>query len=651
MNLNRFLSELKRRKVYRVAVAYAVLAWLLIQIATQVFPFLEIPAWIVRFVIVGLALGFPVAVLLSWAFDLTPAGIIRTDDIEPVKEALPVAKPPPPEKSIAVLPFDNLSDDPHATYFGDGIQDDILSNLAKVADLKVISRTSVRQYRGGTRNIREIGEALGVAYVMEGTVRRDANRVRINAQLIDARSDLHVWNDTFDREITDLFALQTELARRIAFALRANLSPQEKERLQKHPTSDLDAYDLFLRARDLFRWSGSGDPRENGERALRLLDDAIGRDPNFALAHCLASRFHCELYWFGYDRTRQRLALAKIAADTALRLRPDSSEARLALAYYYYYGYRDYELARTEVVIAQKAAPNNAETWEAAGAIGRRQGCWEDAVKNFEKAKELDPRNASVLWDVAETYACLGRNAEAADGFFLGTEVNPEAHFFSVARAAIALRTEGNLAPLRAVLRTIPAHFDPGGGVTNIALRVHLAARQYDEAERWLKKSRYDRFNDLGVGGAGAILDGYAFPRSWYEGLIARGRGDNETAQHAFARTQEIVEDDLVKAPDDAELVAMLGLVLGMRGRKEEAIAAGHRAVELLPISKDAFDGPLIATKLAVIYAQAGEPARALVLLEELVKLPNGPTRGALRIEREWDPLRGAARFEKLAAS
>jgi TolB-like protein/Flp pilus assembly protein TadD len=653
MNARKFFTELKRRKVYRVAVGYAVLAWLLIQIATQVLPFFETPTWAVRLVIVAVVLGFPVALFLSWAFDLTPGGIVRTDDIEEGKRlpaTLPVPKAPPPEKSIAVLPFENLSDDQQNTYLADGIQDDILSNLAKVADLKVISRTSVRQYRTGTRNIREIGEALGVAYIVEGTVRRDANRVRINAQFIDARTDLHVWSDTFDREMTDLFALQTELARRIVFALRANLSPREKASLQVHPTSDLDAYDLFLRARDLFRWSGSGDPRENGERALQLLEEAIGRDPDFALAHCLASRFHAELYWFGYDRTRSRLARAKIEADTALRLQPDLSDACLALAYYYYYGYRDYELARTELVIAHGAAPNDAETFEAAAAIDRRQGRWEDAVTNFEKAKELDPRNASVLWDVAETYACLGRDVEAANGFSVGTEVNPDAHFFSIARAALALRTEGDLEPLRAVLRAIPADFDPGGGVTNIALRVYLAARDYDEAERWLRKSRYERFNDIGVGGAGAILDGYAFPRSWYEGLIARGRGDNDSAQSAFVTAHEIVEDDLLKAPDDAELVAMLGLVLGMRGLKEKAIAAGHRAVELLPISKDAFDGPLIAAKLAVIYAQLGEPARAMVLLEELVNLPNGVTPGALRVEREWDPLRSDPRFEKMLA-
>ena len=650
MNARKFFGELKRRKVYRVAAGYAVLAWLLIQIATQVFPFFEIPSWAVRLIIVALVLGFPVALFLSWAFDLTLGGIVRTEDIESARSPAPIEKSPPPEKSIAVLPFENLSDDQQNTYFADGIQDDILSSLAKVADLKVISRTSVRQYRTGTRNLREIGDALGVAYVMEGTVRREANRVRINAQLIDARTDLHVWNDSYDREISDLFSLQTELARRIAFALRANLSPQEKERLQTHPTSDLDAYDLFLRARDLFRWSGSGDPRENGERALKLLEEAIGRDPHFALAHCLASRFHGELYWFGYDRTRSRLAKAKLEADTALRLQPDSSDVRLALAYYYYYGYRDYELAKTELAIAQAAAPNDAEIWDAAAAVDRRQGRWEDALANFEKATELDPRNASVLWNVAETHACLGHHEEAARGFASGTEVNPDAHFFSIARAALALRTEGNLEPLCAVLCAIPSDFDPGGGVTNVALRVYLAARDYDEVERWLRKSRYERFNDIGVGGAGTLLDGYAFPRSWYEGLIARGRGDNESAQAAFARAQEIVEDDLVKAPDDAELIAMLGLVLSMRGRNKEAIAAGHRAVELLPISKDAFDGPLVAAKLAVIYAQAGEPARAMVLLEELVNVPNGLTRGALRVEREWDPLRDDARFAKLIA-
>ncbi|HKP92333.1 MAG TPA: FlgO family outer membrane protein [Chthoniobacterales bacterium] len=650
MNARKFFTELKRRKVYRVAVAYAVLAWLLIQIATQVFPFFEIPAWGVRLIIIALVLGFPVALLLSWIFDLTPEGITRTDEVEDGRSAPRLLRTPspPPEKSIAVLPFENLSDDQQNTYFADGIQDDILSNLAKLADLKVISRTSVRQYRGADRNLREIGEALGVAYILEGTVRREVNRVRINAQLIDARTDLHVWNDTFDREITDLFALQTELARRIAFALRANLSPREKASLQVHPTSDLDAYDLFLRARDLFRWSGSGDPRENGERALHLLRDAVARDPRFALAYCLTSRFHAELYWFGYDRSRQRLAQVKVAADTALRLQPDSSDSRLALAYYYYYGYRDYELARTELAIAHEASPNDAEAWDASAAIDRRQGRWDTAITNFEKARELDPRNASVLWNLAETYAAVCRNEEAARGFALGLEVHPEAHLFAIARAAIALRAEGDLKPLQAVLREIPPDFDPGGGVTNIAVRLSLMERNYAEAVRRLKSSRYDRYNDIGVGGPAAILDGYTFPRAWYEGLIERGRGDDAAADRAFAAAQAIVEADLTKAPDEPKLFAMTGLVHAYRGRKDEAIASGQRAVDMLPISRDAFDGPSLATKLAVVYAQVGELEAAVDLLAKLLEIPNGPTTGSLRIEPEWDPLRGEARFQRL---
>jgi TolB-like protein/Flp pilus assembly protein TadD len=659
MNAKKFLTELKRRKVYRVAVAYAVVSWLLIQIATQVFPFFEIPMWVVRLVVVLLALGFPVALILAWAFDITPQGIQRTDDLDGAQQqniagagkairATPVASPP--EKSIAVLPFENFSDDVQNAHFADGIQDDILSSLAKVADLKVTSRTSVRQYRTGRPNLREIGEALGVAYILEGSVRRESNRVRINAQLIDARTDQHVWNDTYDREITDLFELQSELARRITFALRANLSPREKASLQLHPTADMAAYELFLRARDLFRWSGSGDPRENGEQALRLLDEALTRDPHFALAHCLVSRVHGELYWFGYDRSRARLTQAKIAADNALRLQPDLGDARLALAYYYYFGYRDYELARTEIAIAQEATPNDAEVWDAAGAIDRRQGRWEDAVPNFEKARQLDPRNNSVIWNLAETYACVRRYADAASTLAEAAALNPDAHFFSLARAAIDLKTKGDTAPLRAALRKIPKDFDPGGSVTIVALRLSLMDRDYEESARLLRESRAEKYNDTGLEGPAAVFDGYALPKSFFEGSVARARGETDAAERAFAAAQQMVETDMAQWQNDAKATSLLGTLQALRGNKEEAIRAGRRAVELLPVSKDAYDGPLIATKLAVIYARVGEADRALELLDDLMKLPNGPTPGTLRVEPEWDSLRGDPRFEKLAA-
>jgi TolB-like protein len=611
----------------------------------------------VRLVIVLLVLGFPVALLLSWAFDLTPEGIKRTDDLDELarqKEAgssrvtRATQVVPPPEKSIAVLPFDNFSDDMQNAYFADGIQDDVLSSLAKVADLKVTSRTSVRQYKTGTRNLREIGQALGVAYILEGSVRREGNRVRINAQLIDARTDQHVWNDSYDREITDLFELQSELARRITFALRANLSPREQASLQVHSTADMAAYELFLRARDLFRWSGSGDPRENGDRALRLLDEAIKLDPQFALAHCLISRVHGELYWFGYDRSRARLTQAKMAADSALRLQPDLGDARLALAYYYYYGYRDYELARTELAIAHLATPNDAEVWDAAGAIDRRQGRWNDAVPNFEKARELDPRNVSVVWNLAETYACIGRFEDAEHTFFDAFTDHPGAYSFSLGQAAIALRANGNTEPLRAALRKIPTEFDPGGSVTAIALQVHLIDRDYAEAAKVLAASRYEKFNDSGVGGFAAVFDGCSLPRAWYEGLIARGRGDAEAADRAFAAAQGIVESDLAQWRDDAKTIALLGTVHALRGHTEEAVREGRRAIELLPISKDAFDGPLMAIKLAAIYARVGEVDHAIELLADLVKYPNGPTAGALRVEPEWEPLRKDPRFERL---
>jgi TolB-like protein/Flp pilus assembly protein TadD len=644
--MRNFFSELKRRKVYRVAVAYAVVAWLVVQIATQTFPFLDVPNWAIRLIIILIALGFPVALILAWAFDITPQGIKRTDDIAPEAKPSTII----PDKSIAVLPFENLSDDQENAYFADGVQDDILSNLAKVADLKVISRTSVRQYRGGARNLREIGTALGVAHILEGTVRRSGNRVRINTQLINARTDAHIWAETFERETTDVFALQSELAEKIATALRANLSPWEKASMRVHPTEHRDAYDLYLRARDLFRWSGAGDPRESAEKALHLLDQAIGHDPQFALAHSLASRFHNELYWFGFDKTHARLAKAKAAADTALRLHPELGDAHLAMAYHYYYGYRNYERARAELAIALRATPNDAEVWDGMAAVDRRQGRWDEAVSNFERARQLDPHNGAVIWNLAETYFCLCRFEEAERTFAAGLTSNPQAHLFSIARAAIDFKREGNATALHAALKDIPHDFDPGGAVTTIAVRLSLMNRDYGEAARWLGNSTRETLNDAGLGGMAASIDGYSFPRSWYEGLIARGHGDKGAAQQAFAKARAAVYADLLQWPDDAKTNMMLALVDAALGRKEDAIKQGRRAVELLPISQDAFDGPAIATNLAVVYAQVGEHELAFEELAPVRKIPNGPTRGMLRVEPEWESLRAHPLFEKLLA-
>ncbi|MEO6971735.1 MAG: hypothetical protein ABI217_12675, partial [Chthoniobacterales bacterium] len=461
--LKRFFVELKRRKVYRVAVAYVVVAWVLVQVATQVFPFFDIPNWTTRLVILALVLGFPIAVILAWAYDITPAGIKRTEDVPP--DALGTAPnafgptPVVPEKSVAVLPFENLSDDRENTFFADGVHDDILSSLTRIADLKVISRTSVQQYRTGARNVREIGQALGVAHVLEGTVRRAGNRVRVNAQLINARTDTHIWAETFDRELTDLFAIQTELAERIVRALQANLSPTEMAGLQEQPTKSVEAYDLYVQARDLFRWSGIGDPHENGEKALPLLEQALARDPQFALAHYLTSRIHGELFWFGYDKSRARLAQSKAAAETVLRLRPGMGEGHLALAFYHYYSGRDYESAIRELTLAQHALPNESDVASALGMIERRRGRWEESVLHLERARQLDPRNISALWNLSETLTFLRRYAEADRVLAEAAAIAPEAHMIPIARADLALRERGDTAPLRQALQRVPEEF------------------------------------------------------------------------------------------------------------------------------------------------------------------------------------------------
>ena len=647
-----FFAELKRRKVHRVAIAYAVAAWLLIQVATQVFPFFEIPNWAVRLVVLLLVLGFPIALILSWIFDLTPQGIRRTEESDRSLAALPVGPAAIrniPEKSIAVLPFENLSDDKENEYFAAGVHNDILSNLAKVADLKVISRTSVQQFKSGTRNLREIGLALGVAHILEGTARRAGNRIRVNAQLIDARSDAQLWGETFDREITDLFALQSELAQRISQELRANLSAREKTNLQTHPTRDILAYELFLRARELFHWAGSGYSYDKGADALRLIDEAIKRDPQFALAYGLASRLHSELFWFGYDKSASRLEKAKAAADAALELQSDLGEAHLAKAFYYYYGFRQYDVAQKHVTDAIRAIPNDADVLNTAGAIARRVGRWNEAASSLEQARDRDPRNLSVLWSLFESYLALHEYTKADGTVNDALSVSPAADFFVLARNAIALFRDGDTAPLRSALRKLPRSFDPGGATSTIALRLSLMERDVEEADRVLAACRHEKLDDNGLSGVAGALDGYTVPKSWYAGLIAQARGNESSARTAFEQAKQAVRDDLLQSPNDAKTLAMLALIHAAVGEKNEALGAAKRAGELLPIAKDSFDGPILATTLAAVSAKLGEKDSAIRQLESLVGVPNGPTPGTLRVEPEWDSLRDDSRFKKLA--
>src|SRR6058998_4285327 len=429
-----FFEELRRRKVYRVAAAYIIAAGFIIQIASAIFPAWELPNWTFRFLVTLLLIGFPTALILAWAFDVTPEGIRATKATTAethlrrnviilaatgviVSAAagfflLPRASGHNIDKSIAVLPFENLSGDPDNAYFADGIQDDILTNLSKIGDLKVISRTSVMSYRGsGTRNARDIGKALGVATLLEGSVRRIGNRVRVNVQLINANNDEHIWAEDYDRDLTDVFAIQTDLAQKIASALQAKLSPNEKARLDNRPTQNPDAYLLFIQAHD---YANRMDIFRNTTlNAEALFEQAIKLDPNFALAFADLSMVESWLYHTS-DPVPARREKARLNADEALRLQPDLPEGHLALGFSYYYGDRDYERALAEFEIAKRGLPNDAQAYMAIGAIQRRQGKWTESTANLEKAAALDPKNTSVLTNLASNYMAL-RNFEAAD--------------------------------------------------------------------------------------------------------------------------------------------------------------------------------------------------------------------------------------------
>src|SRR6059058_1830288 len=428
-----FFDEVKRRKVYRVAAAYIIAAGGAIQLASAAFPAWELPNWALRSVIVLLLLGFPVALMLAWAFDITMQGIQATPETAVrgrhrrrniimlvatgviISAAagfflLPRVSARKIDKSIAVLPFQNLSDEKENAYFADGMQDDILTNLSKIGDLKVISRMSVMSYRGtGTRNAREIGKSLGVSTLLEGSVRRMGNRVRVNVQLINADNDEHIWAEDYDRDLTDVFAIQTDLAQKITSALQAKLSPSEKARIDRRPTQNPDAYLLFVQAHDyatrpdLFR--------DISSKAEQLFEQATKIDPNFAAAFAGLSMVESWAY-HSFDPLPARRDKARAAANEALRLQPDLPEAHLALGFSYYYGDRDYERALAEFEIAKRDLPNEAQAYVAIGAIQRRQGKWAESTANLEKAAELDPKNSSVLLNLGYNYMAT-RNFEA----------------------------------------------------------------------------------------------------------------------------------------------------------------------------------------------------------------------------------------------
>jgi TolB-like protein/class 3 adenylate cyclase/Flp pilus assembly protein TadD len=545
------------------------------------------------------------------------------------------------EKSIAVLPFENLSDNKDNAYFTYGVQDEILTNLAKVADLKVISRMSTMQYKSGIpRNLRQVAKELGVAHVVEGSVQRADGRIRVNAKLVDARTDSQLWAERYDRDVADVFAIESELADKIVSQLKAKLSSSEKAAINVRPTRDMEAFDLYLRAKQLINtFFEMPDSKATLLKAVGLLDEAISRDGDFTLAYYWAMRANDALYWFGFDRTPDRLGQAKKMAQRALALAPDSGEAHLAQALVYYHGDRDYVHAREELGIARRALPNNAEIYSVTGWIDRRQGRWEDAVKNLEKAAVLDPRNSEILAELAFLYDLLRRYDDEESVFDRAIAANPDStSYFQIMRAAVELE-KGNTKTARNLLNSLAAGYDPDGAATSTRINLALYDRDARSAAKVLAASNLEELVDS----TGSLL-----PRSWFQALIARAGSDAPRARDAFSAARVKTEAKLHDRPDDGELLALLGLIDAGLSRKKEAVAEGRRAVELRPISDDALDGARIITKLAMIYAWLGYNDAAIERLTFLAKTPGGPDYGQLKFDPAWDGLRGDTRFAKI---
>ena len=660
--MNGFFAELRTRKVYRVAVAYAVAAWAVIQFSDIVFPVWDLPTWTLRLVIALVLAGFPIALIFAWVFDVTPEGLRATAPVLAPREErphrtrrnvailvagsvalsaavglflLPRASAGRVEKSIAVLPFENFSEEKENAHFADGIQDDILTSLSKIGDLKVISRTSVMGYRGRTHNIRQIAKELGVATVLEGSVRRSGNRVRVNVQLINAETDEHMWSEIYDRDLTDVFAIQSDLAQKIASELRAQLSPLEKAQVKRRPTENGEAYLAFVEAQNLH-----SNVQDKGklQQAERLYERALQLDPHFALACARLAHLQSWLYQ-AHDKTPARRQRARELSQRALALQADLPEAHLALGYSYYYGDRDYDRALAEFAIAQRGLPNDAAVYMALAAIQRRQGKWAECTANFEKAAELSPKDPWVMQNLGLTYEAT-RNYRAADQVYRrAIDAAPEAVALRLLLARLQVAWKGDLAAGEAILSEMPAKAQRETETILAWVNARVLQRRYDEALALLDQVPAEKSEaDWQLHEAHLL----------YRGMLHHEKGQPEMARPFLEQARRQLQEKIAAMPDYGKLHASLSQVLGYLGDKPGAIAAAERAMQAVPESADAYDGPMMTVMAAQTYALVGESDRALALVDHLLRIPSGLSVPLLRIDPMWDPLRSDPRFEEI---
>ena len=587
------------------------------------------------------------ALVATAAFALVVSYVLHRPSSKPTNAAVSISLAAPvAEKSIAVLPFENMSDEIENAYFADGVQDEILTNLAKIRDLWVISRTSVMQYKSGApRNVREIGQQLGVAHVVEGSVQRAGNRVRVTAQLIDARSDTQQWAERYDRDLADVFAIQSEIAKAIADQLKAKLSPQEKERVEEIPTANTEAYVYYLRANAIERNPDTA--LEDLKTAEGLFAQAIELDPNFALAHARLASVEAEIFHY-YEPTEGRRTRARTEAETALRLEPNLAEGHFALGQCIYWMDQDYERALEQFELASRLSPSNGDARRLIAAIRRREGKWEEALEAYERVAKLDPQNPNTVREVLFTNTSMRRWREAAQWGERMRAMAPASVVAKTQSGYVDFWWKGETQLLKSLVDQVPAGVDPDGGVTGCRWDVAMVRRDYSAAKTVLETSAA---NELSYTNAGTT------PKTFFEGCIYLAQGDSVNAQKAFDLVRPDFEAAVKEAPASADRHAVLGWLYAFMGRKDDAIREGQRAVELKPESKDAVDGTLMNGYLALIYARVGENDLAIPLIERLLKIP-GPVDSAdysitindLKYRWEWDPLRSDPRFQKLIA-
>lgn len=679
MKTDNFFAELKRRNVYKVAVAYAVVGWLLVQVATQVFPFFEIPNWTVRLVVLAIVIGFPVALVVAWAFELTPQGLKRTEDVDLVAQgqrkshawiyvvivgaafsiglifigrytASRTAEdgrpsgPSLPEKSIAVLPFENLSDDKGAAYFADGIQDEILTKLASIADLKVISRTSTAKYKSKPEDLKTVSQQLGVATVLEGSVQKAADTVRVNVQLIDARADSHLWAKSYDRDIKDVFAVESEVAQEIADSLQAKLSPAEANTLVTAPTKNAAAYDLFLKGEFEQRAANTSLKAESFDQATAWYQQAIALDPDFALAYARLVECRMSRDWFIESFTEAELAEVKQKADRALVLAPDLAEAHVALGVFYYYGYRQYDQALAEFQRAIQLQPNNAPAIEYSGYVHRRQGQWTRCLEELTKALELDPRSADVAGNLGQTYGLLRMWKDAERVARHAVSIDPYDVIGMRALLLTILNGKGDVNEAQRVLATFP----PDNKIIIASIAGDIGSVTGERAYTFVLSRKFeDALKVWGTtGGAAGDERRQASARS----AIRVVAGDLSDATADAEKAVRLLEQRLQQRPNELVSLRQLSWSYLALNRGSDALKAARQLVDVLPPEKDALLGAANLAGLAEIEARSGAAVEAVKNLRRLLSIPAGEsvTITRLKIDPVWDPIRNDPGFQEL---